>query len=159
MPFSDDFLTQSFNGGGDPIITLLRVKFDGNTYYFANNNENVTSNVDGTTQTYLRNGFTIQLPDDTEEGSPSATVQFAATDTQIIRELRDAESTIEMDLWLVLGSDPNVVEFGPVNYQCVSFDISGSNVSMEMSVEPILDVQVPSDLFTPNTAPGLFEGL
>lgn len=158
MP-SDEFLKQSLNGGGDPILTLMCVKFEGNTYYFANNNENVTSSVDGTTQTYIRSGFSLSLPDDTDEGIPTATLSFEAADVQIIRELRDTEEPLTIDIWLVLGSDPNTIEYGPVNYQSSSFNISGSGVTIELEVEPILQVQVPGNKFTPNTFPGLFDGL
>lgn len=159
MPFSDTFLTQAFNGGSDPILTLLRVEFEGQTFYFANNNENITSNVSGTTQTYLRSRFSLSLPDDTEEGTPTATLDFEAADRSVMRALRETDSTFQMDIWLVLGSDPNSVEFGPANYQSSAFTISDSSISIELEVEPVLQVQLPRHRFTPNIFPGLFEGV
>lgn len=158
MPFSDQFLNQAFNGGGDPILTLLRVTFEDQTLYLVNNNENVDSTASGTLQTYLRSRFSLSLPNDTEEGLPQATIDFEVGDIQIIRALRETPSPLTIDIWLVLGSDANFVEFGPVNYQSVGFTVSGTSVSLELEVEPVLHVQVPRHRFTPNIFPGLFEG-
>ena len=52
---------------------------------------------------------------------------------------------------------PNVAEFGPAQFESTSFSISGSGVSVELEVEPILDVQLPGERFTPQTFPALWE--
>lgn len=158
MPFSDNFLTEAFNGGKDPILTLLRIQFEGETFHFANNNENITSAVSGTPQSYLRSRFELALPDDTEEGTPKATLDFEAADIQIARALRQANSPLNVDIWLVLGSDPNSIEYGPSNYKSAAFSISGNSISIELEVEPVLQTKLPRQRFTPNTFPGLFEG-
>ena len=159
MPFSDQFLDQAFNGGGNPMITLMRVAFEGQTFYFANNNESITSNVSGSSQLYQKSRFDLQLPDDTEEGTPRATLNFEAADIQIVRALRETNEVLVIDIWIVLGSNPNVAEFGPANYQSAAFNIDESAISIELEVEPVLHVQIPRDRFTPNIFPGLFEGV
>jgi len=158
MPFSDNFLEQAFNGGGDPAITLMRVRFGDTSYYFANNTENITSSVDGSEQIYHKSGFNLSLADDTEEGTPRATLNFEVADIQIVRSLRATDDPLIVDIWIVLGSDPNVVEFGPVNYKSAAFNVDASAISIELEVEPVLQIQVPRHRFTPNTFPGLFEG-
>jgi len=158
MPFSDQFLTQAYNGGGDPIIDLMRVKIDNTTYYFANNNENIESNITGSLQTFQKSRFNLTLPDDTEQGTPRATLKFEAADSQIMRALRETDNVIVFDIWLVLGSDVNTIEYGPTNYQSASVDISANAISIDLEVEPILHTQLPRERFTPNTFPGLFEG-
>lgn len=157
MPMSDEFLSESIRGGGNPILTLMRVQFPNNTYYYADNTESITSTVDGSSQMYRRSRFEVTLPDDTEEGTPSATLKFSVPDVQIIRELRAAEGDIIFDLWLVLASNPNYVEYGPINYQAESFSLSDDSVSISLEAEPILHIQVPSTQFTPNTFSGLFK--
>lgn len=158
MPFSDNFLQQAYNGGGDPIIDLMRVQFEDQTLYFANNNENITSTVTGTEQTFLKSAFKLALPDETEEGTPRAKLNFEAADSQIMRLLRETDDIITFDIWLVLGSDVNAAEYGPVNYQSASISINANAIEIELEVEPILQVQLPRERFTPNTFPGLFDG-
>ena len=158
MPFSDNFLDQAFNGGPDPLLKLMRVKYEDQILYFADNNESIISTVSGSEQTYQRSRFDLALPDDTEEGTPKATLTFEAADLAIVRALRSTDEPLIVDIWLVLGSNVNYVEYGPVNYESTSIDISDSSISISLEVEPVLQVKVPRDRFTPNTFPGLFEG-
>jgi len=158
MPFSDNFLDSSINGGSDPIISLMRVQFNNTNYYFVNNNESVQSSASGSIQTYERSRFSLSLPDDSEEGTPRATINFETADIRIVRELRDIDDYFIIDIWLVLGSNPDIVEFGPVNYQSAAFTINENSIQIELEVEPVLQIQIPRDRFTPNTFPGLFEG-
>lgn len=159
MPFTDNFIKQSYNGGGDPVIDLLRVSFDNEVFYFANNTQALESSVSGETNVFQRSSFKLTLPEDTDEGSPEATINFDAADMQIIRALRSADERINVTLWVVLASDPNTAEFGPVNYESTEFNVSGSSVSLKVQVEPILDVEIPSHRFTPNLFPGLWEAI
>ena len=157
MPLSDGFVNQAYIGGGDPVLTLLRVNVDGTYYYFVDNTESITSTVSGTSQTYQRGMFRIKLPEDTDnESAPTATLDFETGDIQIIRTLRAAENKIILDLWVVLASDPNAVEFGPANYESTSFGVSANTVSLELIAEPILDVQYPGYRFTPELFPSLW---
>ena len=158
MPFSDTFLDQALNGGADPIIKLMRVKYETEVLYFADNTENIVSSVSGEVKTYSRSRFEIALPDDTEEGTPKASLTFEAADLTVVRALRSTDEPLTVDIWMVLGSNPNYIEFGPVNYQSTAIDISDSSVKIDLEVEPVLQVKVPRDRFTPNTFPGLFEG-
>ena len=156
MPQSDDFLEQSLNGGGDPILTIIELTLDGSIYHHANNTEDVVSNVSGSSQIYAKGAFEITLPDDTEEGTPKATLKFA-TEVDAIRALRSATAPLEMRLWLVLASDPNTVEYGPATYRSSSISISDKSVQIDLEVEPILQLEVPVERFTPNSFPGLFD--
>lgn len=156
MP-TNEFVDHIYNGGKDVILTLLDVNVGGTHYYYVNNTESITSSVTGTPQVYQRGMFEITLPDDTSEGLPSAKISFGVADIQIVRFLREAEEKLIIDLWLVLASDPNAVEYGPVNYQSSGFSISDGNVSLDLEAEPILDVKLPSTHFTPRTAPGLWD--
>jgi hypothetical protein len=155
---SDTFVNQAYRGGGDPVLTLLRVNIDGTLYYFVNNTESIQSNVSGITQTYQRGMFNISLPEDKDSDSaPSATIQFETGDIQTVRALRSANNRILIDLWVVLASAPNIVEFGPSSFESGSVDISANSVSMSLVSEPILDVQFPGYRFTPELFPALWE--
>ena len=156
MPISNDFIEQAYNGGGNPLIALLRVNVDGSYYYYCDNTESIQSNVSGSSQAYQSGYFKLDLPDNSTEGEPTATLTFDAADIQMIRRLREADNRLQFDMWLVLGSDPNVVEFGPANYESETFSISSQRVSVGLIVEPDLNLQLPKDKFTPKLFPGLW---
>lgn len=156
MPFSNNFYDTAFNGGADPLIELIRANVDGNYYYYANNTEDIFSNVDGGNATYLRSSFKLTLPEDTTEGTPQATLEFGAGDIELVRMLRNAQNRIIVDMWVVLGSDPNYIEYGPANYESESFSVNGSSISLKLVAEPILDVAIPSKRYTPSTFPQLW---
>jgi len=157
MPMSEEFIDQTLQGGGNPILQLLRVAFEGETYYFANNTEDVTSSVSGSPETYRRGSFKVELPDDTEEGTPRATLKLEVADGQIIRALRASNNPAIFDIWLVLGHNPDIAEYGPVNYEATSFSISEKSISIDLEVEPILQLSIPSVKYTPSTFRGLFK--
>jgi len=157
MSMSEEFIDQALKGGGNPILQLLRVTFEGEVYHFADNTEDVPSSVTGTPQVYRRGSFKIDLPDDTEEGTPKATLKLEATDSRVIRALRSSDSPAVFDIWLVLGDNPDIVEYGPINYKATSFTIEDKAISLSLEVEPILQVSVPSVRYTPNTFRGLFK--
>jgi len=156
MPYSDAFLQNAYDvNASQATLMLIRVNIDGTLYYYANNNESVQSTVSGSTQVYQQSRFSLELPEDTAEGTPRATIDFDAGDIQIVRRLRAANSRVIVDMWLVLANDPNTAEFGPANYESVSFSVEGPAVPLSLEAEPILDVQIPATRYTPQTAPAL----
>jgi len=157
MPISEDFREQLYDGGSNPILELLRVNVDGVYFYYANNTQNITSTVDGNTSTYLRSSFKLNLPDDKLEGTPSATLDFNAGDKSIVEYLRGSESRLQMDMWMVLASDPNFIEYGPSKFESVSYSISGTSITIGLTAEPQLDVTIPKHRYTPATFPFLWK--
>lgn len=159
MPFSDQFLRDIYaQTTGAAVIALIEADFDGEKHYYADNTQSVDSNVSGAIKTYQPGRFSPELPEDTADGTPRATIDFEASDIQLVRRLRSVNSRVVINLWLVVASSPNVAEFGPVQFESVDFTISGSTISLSLEVEPILDVQLPADRYTPQTTPGLWEG-
>lgn len=156
MPISNDLREQMYNGGGTPLLKLIRVNVDGGYYFFVDNTEDVVSNVDGATATYLKSGFDLTLPDDTTTGSPQAVLQFSAARSDLIQILRQGNEKVKLDLWLVLADNPNYVEIGPRNYESDSYTIDGSIVKLNLSAEPQLDVVLPGKRYTPTTFPQLW---
>lgn len=156
---TDSFLDNIYsNSSGEPIISLVRINIDGEFEYYANNNEAITSDVSGSSEVYQPAAFSIALPEETTEGTPRATLDFDAADIQFVRKLRAAEQRIILDLWLVVADDPNIVEYGPANYESVSFSVSGTSVQVTLEAEPILDVQIPAIRYTPQTFPAGWRG-
>lgn len=156
MPISNNLREQIYNGGGDPLLKLIRVNVDGGFYFFVDNTEDITSTVDGATATYLRSGFELALPDDTLTGSPQAVLQFSASRSDLIQILRQGDEKVKLDLWLVLANNPNYIEVGPLNYESDSYTIDGSIVKLNLTAEPQLDVVLPGKRYTPTTFPQLW---
>lgn len=157
MPASDRFLDTVYaRSSSTPILTLLEADLDGEMKYYVNDNQSTTSSVSGSSQVYQPAGFAIALPEDTAEGTPTATLDFDAGDIQMVRDLRAANSRIILRLWVVLSDDPNVIEFGPAVYESTDFSVSGTAVSVTLEVEPILNVQVPGLRYTPQVFPALW---
>jgi hypothetical protein len=156
MPTNSFYENAYAQQSGDPFISLIRVNVDGTYYYYANDNVGHTSNVSGSSQFYQKAAFNLSLPEDKTEGTPTAKLEFDAGDIQIIRLLREAEEKITLDLWVVLGTNVNIAEFGPASYESEKFTIKDTTVSMELIAEPILDIQFPGYRFTPETFPSLW---
>lgn len=157
MPTSDRFLDTLFTTSAElPILSLLEATIDGAKYYYVNNNESITSTVSGTSAQYERAAFNVALPDDTDDGIPTATLEFNAADSGLVRLLRLAEDRVKIRIWLVLADDVNTVEYGPVNYESKSFSLSGSSIAITLESDSSLDVQVPGLRYTPNVFPGLW---
>lgn len=158
MAQSDRFLDTVFaRSSSTPILSLLEATIDGQKYYYVNDNQALTSTVSGSSQLHQKAAFEISLPDDTEEGTPTAKLDFDAGDIAFVRMLREASERILLRVWVVLADDPNVVEFGPAEYESVSFDISETSVSVSLEAEPSLDVQIPGLRYTPQVFPGLWD--
>lgn len=158
MPQSDRFLDTLFaRSSALPILSLLEADIDGTLYHYVNDNQAITSDVSGTSEVYQQAAFELSLPDDTEEGTPTAKLDFDAGDITFVRLLRQASKRIKLTMWLVLADEPNTVEYGPAEYESVDFDVSETSVSVSLEAEPILDVQIPGLRYTPAIFPALWD--
>lgn len=158
MPASDRFLDTIYaRSSSIPILSLLEANIGGELSYYVNDNVATTSTVSGESRVYQPAGFMISLPDDTEEGTPTAKLDFDAGDVSVLRKLRAVDGLVRLRLWVVLSDDPNTVEFGPVEYELTEFDASGTAVSLSLEAEPILDVQIPGLRYTPQVFPSLWD--
>lgn len=162
MPYSDNFLNEMYSASSaEPILSLIRVNIDGTLYYYVNNNESIQSTVADPngliSKVYQPAGFKLILPEDVSDGTPRASLDFDPADNSVIRKLRGASNRIIVDLWLIAASSPNSVEFGPVNYESTDFKINVGGVTLGLEVEPILDIVIPGDRFTPTLFPGLWD--
>jgi hypothetical protein len=138
-------------------LTLLEVVIHENgggttLHHFVNNKQDITSN----TVIYDKASFEIDLGGDTGDTTPQTTLRFDAGQRDIIRTLREVDARPEINLSIVLASNPDAVEIGPINYEVESFQIADTLVSMTLIVEPILNETIPSDTYTPTLSPGLW---
>jgi len=70
--------------------------------------------------------------------------------------LRGIEAQPTINLSVVLASDPDTVEIGPIAFKLKSIEYDALTITGELGLRDMYNEGVPKDSFDPNTAPGLF---
>ena len=123
------------------------------TLRFVNNTADVTSDSD----VYTAFPFTIDFPPaDGEDQLPSVTLVIDNIDRSIIEELRSIDSAPTIDVSVILASDPDTVECGPLQFSLKSIDYDAQVITAELGFENILNEPFPAGTFTPTDFAGLF---
>ena len=123
------------------------------TLRFVNNTADVTSNGD----VYTAFPFSIDFPpSDGEDQLPSVQLAIDNIDRSIIAELRDIDSAPTAAVSVVLASDPDTIECGPLSFTLKSIDYDAKVITAQLGFEDILNEPFPAGTFTPTDFPGLF---
>lgn len=107
-------------------------------------------------QTYVAFPFTVTLPDDEDQGIP--VMRFVADNVsrEIMAELRQATSSIDVVVSWVLASQPDVLEAGPTDALLQLAEGDARSITGTLGIEPVLDEPFGFMQATPQTTPGLF---
>lgn len=108
---------------------------------------------------YQPASFRISLGSDDADSVPRVSLEFDIADRQIIRELRENDRTPIIQLEVVLGETPDQVEIGSIEYEVSQFEFNDTSVSMQLTVEPVLNEPIPALRFTPTTTPALWQNI
>ena len=119
---------------------------------FVDNTEDVTSNSD----VYTAFPFSINLPSDREDQLPSVTLAIDNIDQTIVQTIRELDSPPTVSLSVILNSDPDTIEAGPVEFTMKNATYTADVVTCGLAYEDILNEGFPGDSFTPNYFTGLF---
>lgn len=123
------------------------------TLRFVSNSEDVTSDGD----TYTAFPFKIDFPPaDGEDQLPSVQLVIDNIDRSIIEELRSIDSAPTVAVSVVLASDPDTVECGPLSFTLKTIDYDAKLITAELGFEDILNEPFPAGTFTPTDFGGLF---
>ena len=122
------------------------------TLRFVNNTEDVVSGG----ETYTAFPFAIDLPSDTEDSLPSVQLVIDNIDRSIIEELRSIDSAPTIAVSVILASDPDTIECGPLSFSLKSIDYDAKVITAQLGFEDILNEPFPAGTFTPTDFPGLF---
>ena len=143
---------------GEAFLILLKISHASiSSLYFVNDAQNVTSTVDGSSQTYLAFPFLIEMPDDTDENVPTVKLMIDNVDRSIMDEIRSTlTGAPTITTWIVLASSPNTIERGPDIFTCRSLEYDQFAIEAELIYEDILNLQFPADSFNPNNFAGIF---
>ena len=127
----------------DPDITTIRV---------VDNEEDITSNGD----VYTAFPFQISLPPDSSDGGFSVRLTICNVDRTIIDEIRTLTRSPTITLSIILASDPDTIEAGPIEMTLGKVDWDALVIIGTLQTEDILNEPYPGEFFTPNLFPGLF---
>ena len=123
------------------------------TLRYVDNTADVTSNGD----VYTAFPFVVDSPPgDTDDYLPSVRLTIDNIDRVIIAELRSIDSAPTVDVSIVLASDPDTIECGPLQFTLKSISYDAQTITAELSYENILNEPFPAGTFTPTDFPGLF---
>lgn len=121
-------------------------------FHFVNNNENITSRG----QEYIAYPFEIILPSSLGDSLPSVTLKIDNVDRRITDELRKVIEPINIQIEVILASEPDIVEVGPFKMEIRSADYETLTIEGTLSFDYGLFDTFPSDEFIPSLYPGLF---
>lgn len=103
--------------------------------------------------------FEVSLPPEDDESPPSVELRICNVDREIVKAVRSLPSgPMQVELSLVLLSDPDQVEAGPFRFSLRDVRYDAGVVSGQLMFEDVLNEPFPADSFTPSRVPGLFKG-
>jgi hypothetical protein len=120
--------------------------------FFVNNYADVVSNG----ITYVAWPFDMPMPETGGDTLPSITLTIDNIDRRIGEAIQNINTPIDVTLQVVLASNPNVVELGPLSLRMRSVDVSLTTITGTLVYEDLLNEPFPYETYTPATAPGLF---
>lgn len=100
--------------------------------------------------------FELNLPDETTESVPAATITIDNVDRQIIASLRTLASPPTVRIMVVLSSTPSVVEADFPVFKFIEITYDALTITGTISIEDFLLEPFPGDSFVPSLFPGLF---
>ncbi|GEM_PF-6453056 len=158
MAFSNEFREHIFNqNSGQAEIWLLRlISPNGEfpTVFLCGNNEDLTSN----SQVYTAFPFLVVVGDETSNEPSQFAIEFDNVSLALVDEFRSIVNPPIVELDLVLGDFPDVVEVQFKDLKVVNISYDSLKISATLIYEDILNALVPSYLYKGDTFRGLFGG-
>lgn len=123
--------------------------------YLTDNLTDITS--DG--QVFTAFPMKVVLPPDVPSEMPQVDLVIDAVDRSIIIAVRSIATPPTVTINVVMASTPDTIECGPLVYEAVAVDYNATEVRLRLEVERILSEPYPANLYTPHTAPLLFQAV
>lgn len=142
------------NNTSEVFLPLLKIEHDDLTedLLFVRNTEQVVSNGD----TYLPCSFDLNLPAEKDGQINNASLTIDNVDRAIVTAVRSISSPPLITLSIVLASDPDTLEAGPLEFTLRNVSFNVKTVSGELVYEDRLFLNIPGNKFDPFLFPGLF---
>jgi len=137
-------------------VYLVLLEVDHSTFpsplRFVNNDADITSGGN----VYTAFPFDAQLPDDTEEKEPLATLRITNVSRELIDEIRSIQSPPSMTISVVLESSPNTIEWGPLDLETRGVTYDADNIIFKLAYSAFTREPFPYRTFDSVSFPGMF---
>ena len=119
----------------------------------------VTSNNEQTSMggnTFEPYPFEMQLLSDSEGKVSAAKLRIDNVSRVLTDAVRTPTTPPDVTYWVVLASDPNTIEVGPVSLKLGEVTITRDSVSGTLTPALVMNRPFPPERMTPGTTPGVF---
>jgi len=117
-----------------------------------NNNEDIVSNG----QTFTAFPMYIRLPVDDGETAREVAIEFDNVSLELIDELRAVTTPIEVELQLILASNPDFIQLSFTDLKLRNVSYNKQRISAKLYMDSFLNVELTSEKYGPAQYPGLF---
>jgi hypothetical protein len=133
---------------------LLTVETEGGTMLrFVDNNQNIVSRGNE----FFAAGFTIILPEQTENAPRACRLAIDNADLSIFQAIKQAAGqAVAVSICVVMADTPDVYERGPLKYLLRNVKASSAAIEGELSDFYLADRKFPKDTYAPEDFEGMF---
>lgn len=118
---------------------------------------NNTESIARATGEFLPYPFEPELPEDAERATGTATVRLDNIDREVTRLLREYNGIATATIEVVLASQPDVVEIGPLEFSVLVAEYDELVIQLSLGNEDdLFNQRVPAQAYQPNNSQGLW---
>ncbi|MBU2177477.1 MAG: DUF1833 domain-containing protein [Gammaproteobacteria bacterium] len=138
----------------DTLLVLVKIDHEelDASILIVGNSVDVTSNG----VKYIGYPMTVTIPDDPEQGISKGRLIFDNVSREYIAAIRSITSPPSVDLLIVKGSDPDVVEASFTGFEMSRVTYDKFYIMGDLGIETFMGEPYPGDMFTPSLFPSLF---
>jgi len=135
-------------------LHLLTVETSGGAVLrFVDNNQNVTSR----SSEFFAAGFTLILPEQTDNAPRPCRLAIDNTDLSIFQTIKQAVGQqVNVTVCVIMADTPDVYERGPLKYLLRNVRATKETIEGEVYDFYLIDRKFPKDTYTPEDFEGMF---
>lgn len=137
----------------DPFLTLLTITHPSfSTIRLVNNTVDIVSRGN----TFVAFPFRLILPPDDGETQRDFQLEVDNTTLELMSQIRSVTTPMEVDIEMILASDPDTVQMSAVTLKTRSAGYSNSSLKIPLYLDNFLNTELPSEKYEPTNFPGIF---
>lgn len=120
------------------------------------NTENITRQIEGSPELFVAMLFEIDLPSEDGDTIDSVSIKIDNVDRQIVEAVENATGRPQVSMEIVLASDPDTVEAGPIDMELDSVEYDSMWVVGQLVFDELVNQQSAAHTYSPFLFPDLF---
>lgn len=151
---SNEFIAQVYaQESDDPFLSLLTLTHSSfGTVNLVNNSEQITSN----SVVFSPFPFQLTLPADDGEAIKDIQLELDNASIELIGAFRSIRDYIQVNVKLVLASNPDLVEVEISELKISGIEYTGTTITATLMLDKFLGTEIGCEKYTPTLYPGLF---